>query len=59
VLKAYLIIAAILGGMVSGITLLLNSEVWWLWGLTFALIAFLMLSCCYVEQSDRARDAAG
>ena len=47
-LKANLVLSGLQGAMVAGITALLGSSVWWLWGLAFAACSFVAIGCVQV-----------
>jgi hypothetical protein len=46
--KANLVLSVVQGVMVAGITALLGSSVWWLWGLAWAAFAFVAIGCVQV-----------
>lgn len=51
-LIANLAISAVQGAAVAGITALLGSSVWWLWGICFAALTFVIIGTAQVATLD-------
>ena len=53
-LKANLVLSGLQGAIVAGITALLGSSTWWLWGLAFAACSFVAIGCVQVGSGGGA-----
>ena len=40
------------GAIVAAIAALLGSSVWWLWGIVFAFVAFVILACVQIASEE-------